>query len=238
MKLYLLQLAMKPDNGVPVPGYVVQTPSGTILIDTGLPKSFIASAAASASDPFGWEMREEDYVVNRLATIGLMPKDVRYVICTHLDPDHAGNHDAFPHAEFVIQRQHYHFAKTSGLPRFGNAQAHWRDPRLRYRLIEGDAELVPGVELIESSGHVPGHQSVLVRLSQTGPVLLTIDAITRSTLTNPDTRHVAAFDLNEADTRASTRKLMAIAAREKAMVIFGHDGQQWPTLKKAPMCYE
>ena len=239
MKLYLLQLAMKPDNGVPVPGYVIQTAHENILVDTGLPKSFIANATATQSDPFGWVMREEDFVVNRLATIGLTPQDIRYVVCTHLDPDHAGNHDAFPEAEFIIQRQHYDFAKSSGLQRFSVAKAHWDNARLHYRLIDGDTELVPGVELIESSGHVPGHQSVLVRLSQTGPVLLTIDAITRSTMTDADTRHVAGYDMNEADTRASTRKLMALAAREGVkLIVFGHDGQQWAGLKKTPEAYE
>ncbi len=239
MKLYLLQLAMKPGNGVPVPGYVIQTANENILVDTGLPKRFIANANATQSDPFGWVMREEDYVVNRLVSIGLTPQDIRYVVCTHLDPDHAGNHDAFPEAEFIIQRQHLAFAKTSGLQRFDVARAHWDNPHLRYHLIDGDTKLVPGVELIESSGHVPGHQSVLVRLPQTGPVLLTIDAITRSTMTDADTRHVASFDLSEADTRASTRKLMALAAREDIkLIVFGHDGQQWPTLKQAPESYE
>jgi N-acyl homoserine lactone hydrolase len=238
MKLYLFQLALKPDNGVPVPGYLIQTARKNILVDTGLPKRFIANASAAQSDPFGWEMRDEDYVVNRLATVGLTPQDIHIVVSTHLDPDHSGNHDVFPDAEFVIQRRHYEFARASGLQRFQVARAHWDNPQLRYRLIDGDVALVPGVELIESSGHVPGHQSVLVRLPRTGSVLLAIDAITRSTLTNADTRHVAAFDLDEADTRASTRKLMALATREKAMMIFGHDGQQWPTLKQAPEFYE
>ena len=239
MKLYLLQLALKPDNGVPVPGYVIQTTHENILVDTGLPKSFIANANATQSDPFGWVMQEEDYVVNRLATIGLMPKDIRYVVCTHLDPDHAGNHDAFPKAEFIIQRKHYEFAKKSEMQRFTLTKTQWDDARLRYRLIDGDTELVPGVELIESSGHVPGHQSVLVRLAHTGPALLTIDAITRSTMTDADTRHVASYDMNEADTRASTRKLMALAEREEVkLIVFGHDGQQWTTLKRAPGNYE
>jgi N-acyl homoserine lactone hydrolase len=239
MKLYLLQLAMKPDNGVPVPGYVIQTAHENILVDTGLPKRFITNASAMQSDPFGWVMRDEDYVVNRLVGIGLTPQDIRYVVCTHLDPDHAGNHDAFPEAEFIIQRTHYTFAKTSGLQRFDVARAHWDNPNLRYRLIDGDTELVPSVELIESSGHVPGHQSVLVRLPKTGPVLLAIDAITRSTMTDADTRHVASYDLSEADTRASTRKLMALAAREGVkLIVFGHDGQQWARLKKAPEGYD
>ena len=47
----------------------------------------------------------------------------------------------------------------------------------RIRLVDGDTELLPGLELIETSGHVPGHQSVLVRLPKTGAILLPIDAV-------------------------------------------------------------
>jgi N-acyl homoserine lactone hydrolase len=46
-------------------------------------------------------------------------------------------------------------------------------------------------------------------------------------------------DDNEEQLRASTRKLLALVEREHvALVIFGHDGQQWQTLKKAPAYYE
>jgi N-acyl homoserine lactone hydrolase len=108
----------------------------------------------------------------------------------------------------------------------------------RIRLLDGDTELLPGLELIETSGHVPGHQSVLVRLPKTGAVLLTIDAVPfRDSFTadeqddenNPDAEVI----------RASTLKLLDLVAREHIeMVIFGHDMEQWEALKKAPAYYE
>ena len=60
----------------------------------------------------------------------------------------------------------------------------------RIRLVDGDTELLPGLELIETSGHVLGHQSVLLRLPKMGPVLLVADAIIYSALCDPDTRKV------------------------------------------------
>jgi N-acyl homoserine lactone hydrolase len=46
-------------------------------------------------------------------------------------------------------------------------------------------------------------------------------------------------DANPDQMRASTQKLIALAEREQAaLVVFGHDGQQWPTLKTAPEWYE
>jgi len=116
-------------------------------------------------------------------------------------------------------------------------QAHWDDPALHYRLLDGDTELLPGLNLIETSGHAPGHQSVLVRLPRTGPVLLAIDAVSRASQFTPD-RTAAPIDDNEEQLRASTRRLLDLAEREGVtLVIFGHDGEQWQTLKKAPDYY-
>src|SRR5579871_4101627 len=92
--------------------------------------------------------------------------------------------------------------------------------------------------LIETSGHAPGHQSVLVRLPHTGPVLLAIDAVVMQRLFTPE-RTVWPTDDNEEQLRASTRKLLDLVERERvALVIFGHDGQQWRTLRKAPAYYD
>jgi N-acyl homoserine lactone hydrolase len=105
--------------------------------------------------------------------------------------------------------------------------------------VDGDAEIAPGVEVIESSGHVPGHQSVLVRLPQTGPVLLAIDAINRVDQCDPDTRTIGPYDMDEAGVRASTRKLMDRAGSEGvSLVICGHDADQWASLRKSPEYYE
>ena len=166
---------VNPETGSPVPGYLIQTDDGkNILVDTGFGEDVVG--AYKQPDPeVRWHVDEEDYVVNRLAAIGLTPKDIDYLVATHLDVDHAGAHDLFPDAEIVVQKEHLETARQH--PRFDSTRAHWDAPGLTYRTVEGDTELAPGVELIESGGHVPGHQAVLVRLPETGPVLLTIDAI-------------------------------------------------------------
>jgi len=174
-------------------------------------------------------------VLEHLADLGLRPEDIDLLICTHFDVDHAGYHDAFTKAELIVQREHYELAR-SGHPRYAPAHAHWDHPALRYRLIDGDTELLPGLTLIETSGHAPGHQSVLVSLTQAGNVLLAIDAVVLERLFTTDRK---AWPLeNEEQLRASTRKLLDLVEREHVtLVIFGHDGQQWQTLKKAPAYY-
>jgi N-acyl homoserine lactone hydrolase len=156
---------------------------------------------------------------------------------THYDGDHAGNHDVFPDAELVVQRAHHEAAK-GGLARLQPTRAQWDRSDSRVRLVDGDTELVPGIELIETSGHVPGHQSVLIRLPETGPVLLAIDAIPHWQLMDPDTRIITEYDMEEAGVRASTRKLVDLAEREGVtLFVRGHDGEQWATLRTLPEFY-
>lgn len=227
----------EPTN-IPVPGYVIQTDDGVnILVDTGFPcHSF--DNARHAPPGIRVEMQAEDFILNRLASIGLSAEDVDVLICTHFDPDHAGNHELFANAELVVQRKHYEAAHSGEHERFACVSEHWNHPALRYRLVDGDVELIPGIELIETSGHVPGHQSVLVRLPETGAVILAIDAIPHSSMLDPETRWVMPLDMDEAGTRASTRKLVELAKRENAtFIVHGHDAQQWATLKHAPRFY-
>jgi N-acyl homoserine lactone hydrolase len=211
--------------------YLVQMGDGkNVLIDSGLPADY-------APPPGMPPAKDEKNVIEHLADLGLRPDDIDLLICTHFDVDHAGYHDAFMHAEFVVQREHDEWAR-SGEARYAAARAHWDHPALRYRLIDGDTEILPGLTLIETSGHAPGHQSVLVRLPRTGPVLLAIDAVVMQRLFTPD-RRAWPTDDNEERLRASTRKLLDLVERERvALVVFGHDGQQWQTLTKAPAYYE
>jgi N-acyl homoserine lactone hydrolase len=236
-KLYLMQLSATtlplPQGRtleMVLPCYLVQTNDGQhILIDTGM--------AADARSPGAPKGDNEKNVIEHLSELGLRPTDIDTLICTHFDIDHAGYPDHFTNADLIVQRKHYELARN-GHPRFAPARAHWDHPALRYRFVDGDTELLPGLTLLETSGHAPGHQSVLVRLPHTGPVLLAIDAVMMQRLFTMD-RKAWPNDDNEEQLLASTRKLLELVEREQIqLVVFGHDGQQWKGLKKAPEYYE
>jgi N-acyl homoserine lactone hydrolase len=228
LRLYLLQLALAED-GTPIPGYLIQMSDGTnILVDTGVPLD-------GSFPPAGGRRLQIFSIIEQLAALGVTPADVDLVVCTHFDPDHCGNHDAFPGSEFVVQRTHYAFARATDLPRFTMMRARWDQPALRYRFVSGDVELVPGVKLIETSGHVPGHQAVLVCLPETGPVLLAIDAAAMAADLDPATRpYENGTDLDPAQAQESARKLFALVQQQGVrLVVFGHDEQRWPAINKA-----
>jgi N-acyl homoserine lactone hydrolase len=233
-RLYMMRVANihVGDQTVPVTSYLIQLTDGTnILVDSGFP------ADVQSDDEM--QVSVDTDVIAHLAGIGVLPADISVVICTHLDPDHAGQHTAFTRAQFVIQREHEAVAR-SGDERFAIAGPLWDLPADRFQVVDGDTTLFPGVELIESSGHTPGHQSVLVRLPQTGPVLLAIDAMSFDmTPFTPENRPVNDFDMDHAATRASTRKLLDLAARGNvSLIVYGHDDAQWRALKTAPAYYD
>ncbi len=230
-RLYLIQIT----TGLSIPCYLIQTSDGkNILIDSGLPAQMPEGFRLPPDLP---QITFGKNVVEQLAILGVQPSDIDILIATHFDMDHAGRHDEFPGAEIVVQKRHHELAR-SGSPRFAASRSHWDHPALQYRFIEGDTELLPGLELIETSGHATGHQSVLVRLPHTGPVLLAIDAVASQGAFTME-RKAGPRDENEQELLASTRKLLDLVERERVnLVVFGHDTQQWETLKKAPEYYD
>ena len=231
-RLYLMQVGSMPEYQIPIVCYLVQTGDGrNILIDSGLP-------AVMPEEEKDFENGQD--VIQQLAAIGLKPDAIDTVISTHYDIDHAGRHAAFTNAQYVVQRVHHVDAATN--LRFAPLRPEWDQPMARIRLVDGDMELLPGLALIETSGHVPGHQSVLVRLPQTGAVLLTIDAVPFGagfTRDAHDDGSGSPQGANGEAGRASTIKLLELVEREQiGLVIFGHDQGQWETLKNAPAFYE
>ncbi len=227
-RLYLMVVGSMPEYEIPIVCYLVQTGDGrNILIDSGLPEIMPEGES---------DFENGQDIIQQLASIGLDPGDIDAVISTHYDIDHAGRHAAFTTAQYVVQRVHHLDAASN--PRFAANRPQWDQPMERIRLVDGDTELLPGLELIETSGHVPGHQSVLVRLPKTGAILLPIDAVPLAEGFTRDEQDDGSNPDAEA-VHASTVKLLDLVEREHiGLVVFGHDKEQWETLRRAPEFYE
>ena len=227
-RLYLMQVGSMPEFEVPIVCYLVQTSDGkNILIDTGLPEVMPEGET---------DFENGQDIIKQLAGLGLKPDDIDTVISSHYDIDHAGRHASFKKAQYVVQREHHVDAATN--IRSAANKPQWDQPKERIRLVDGDTELLPGLDLIETSGHVPGHQSVLLRLPKTGAILLTIDAVPFGAGFTRGEPEEEWANPNGEDGRPSTLKLLDRVEREHiGLVIFGHDQAQWDTLKQAPQFY-
>src|SRR5207302_1992093 len=126
-------------------------------------------AARTASGDY-WSARSTVTDANEMTIFGA--DDIAIVVNSHLHFDHAGNNGAFPKATFVVQGDHLAFAK--GKPNFPGV--YWDIPELSYLPVAGRARVAPGLEVVPTPGHAPGHQSLVVDLAETGRVVLCGDA--------------------------------------------------------------
>jgi N-acyl homoserine lactone hydrolase len=222
---------------VPITGYVIVSGDRVALVDTGFPARYVDDPVGTARleglDAFGCvvSLTRDNLPVAQLGLAGFSPGDVTDLVITHGDVDHIGGMAGFPGATLVVGRAELEL----GPPRyFGSVRPVGWPTSCRYRVVDGDEELFPGVEILSTPGHSPGHLSLLVRLRRTGPILLAGDAISRPAELESG-ENGGAWD--EELARASAARLLRIAEREGARLLFGHDWEQWSALAKAPNFY-
>jgi len=134
----------------PVHGFVVTHPGGAVLVDTGVggPQHILDD----------WRVVNRS-VADALADLDMSPADIGLVINTHLHFDQCGQNAVFRHAPFYVQR-----AELDRMRRESAELYDWFGfMNARFELLDWDAEIVPGLEVIATPGHTAGHQCVLAR---------------------------------------------------------------------------
>lgn len=233
------------DYEIPVPFYVLTHPQGHTIIDGG-------NAIEVATDPRGhWGSICDVYqpvlapdmgCVDQLKRIGIRPEDVRYVLQSHLHLDHTGAIGRFPNATHIVQRLEYQYAfAPDWFAAGGYIRKDFDKPGLKWSFLNGLADdfydlYGDGVlTTVFTPGHSPGHQSMLVRLPESGPLLLTIDAA--YTTDHWDEKALPGFLSSTIDTVHSVQKLRQLAEKTGARVVTGHDPDAWPEFRQAPDYY-
>lgn len=230
------------DFEIPVPWFLIKHPKGNIVIDggnaieTALDKRGHWGDVVEAYDPI---MDARETCVEQCRSVGVAPEDVRYVLQSHLHLDHSGAVGRFPNAQHIVQRAEYEYAFN---PHWFSAGAYIRAdfdrPGLDWKFLGGEYtdnyDLFGDgtIRMIFTPGHSPGHQSFLVTLPNTGPVLLTIDAA--YTLDHWEDKALPGLVCSSVDAANSVAKLKKIAEDTGALLVTGHDPDNWKTFKKAP----
>ena len=150
-------------RSIPIYGYAIRHPEGLLLRDTG-----VGEGSKLIEE---WRPRVHSLDA-ALAALGHRPSDVIGIVVCHLHFDHCGQNPRFPGVPIYAQRAEYAATREKDY-----TVPEWVDfPGAKYELLDGDAEPWPGVHVLLTPGHTPGHQSVLVDTDE-GGVLLTGQAV-------------------------------------------------------------
>lgn len=159
---------------------VVETNEGLVLVDTGIgledlraPMKRLGTGFVVLTRP---RLREEDTAVRQIERLGFKRKDVRHIVVSHLDVDHAGGISDFPEAQIHVHRDEHRAAMA---PMTLNERNRYRkvhfagNPRWELHETGGDTwmgfesvqAVADDVLLIPLHGHTRGHCAVAVRTS-------------------------------------------------------------------------
>ncbi len=222
---------------IPVQYFLLETSKGYVLVDTGNdpdviddPERVWGPVLSGAAQPV---MEPRHHPAEQLRLAGVELADVRMVIYTHLHHDHAGAARLFPKARHVVQRAEYRWAfhpdRFNQLPYVPSDFSHDLD----WQLAEGDWVVQPGIHLVSTPGHTPGHQSIVLwDVPDSGTVILAGDAIYCCENVERDVPPGLNTDAGSAS--ASMHRLTALAQATDASLIVSHDLEFFATLPKAP----
>jgi glyoxylase-like metal-dependent hydrolase (beta-lactamase superfamily II) len=203
--------------------YVVKHDNDYLLWDTG----------HSMSAP---NVAPKVSIVDQLAQLNVKPDQIKYVGISHYHADHTGQVDSFPKATLLIGAKEWE-AITAPKPAQGvnfKPFEHWIkgegkvEPQALDKDVFGDGTVI----VLRTPGHTPGHQALLVKLAQMGPVILSGDAV--HFRENYESDGVPAFNFDRAQTVASIERMKKISSSLKATVIIQHDARDIGKLPAFP----
>lgn len=218
--------------------YLIKHAKGYLLWETGFADSIATMPDGFPSPVLHWRWRAPKNLTAQLAEIGVAPRDIAHLGFSHAHADHIGNGSLFPTSTLYIQKAEYEFylgpkGKPPAPP--ANYDKLRANPTVQ---LEGDHDVFGdgSVMILATPGHTPGHQSLLVRLPKTGPVVLSGDAA--HFRDNFDNRRSPVQNFSKEDTLESMNRLARIVAENNAQLWINHDAAQTAKLAKAPASIE
>jgi len=164
-------------------------------------------------------------IVDRLKEVNVTPDQVKFVGISHFHGDHTGQLAPFTNATLLIGKADWDGVTATPPMQGANAAGFksWIDEKRKVEPLTGDKDVFGDgrVLVLRMPGHTPGHSSLLVRLKEMGPVLLTGDLV--HFRENYESGGVPSFNFDRAATVASIERMKQIVANLKATVVIQHD---------------
>jgi len=219
-----------------VPCYLIEHPDGRLLWDAGLPLRMVGQGLIES--PPDMAMAYETSLIDQLAELSLSPDDIDFAAYSHMHFDHVGAANAFSSAKLLIQDTEYQAA-------FVEKDNPYFQPDLYEELVDSEKEILSGdydvfgdgsVVIISAPGHTPGHQVLLLKLDNFGPLILSGDLY--HFRKSRELRRAPQFNVDAEQTFRSMDKVEALIKAEGATFWIEHDKALADTLDLAPAYYD
>jgi N-acyl homoserine lactone hydrolase len=199
----------------PCLGYLIGDAGGWLLLDTGM--------GSGPEEDAHYRPRRRS-LDEALSAAGASVGDIRWVANCHLHFDHCGGNPALAGRPIFTQRVELETARSAEyytLPELVDA------PGLTYELLDGEAEILPGVLVVPTPGHTAGHQSVVVRRSD-GTVVVAGQSHDTATAYAGDVLGWRALrDRHASDLPPVPAWIERLQQLDPARVVFAHDHSVW-----------
>jgi glyoxylase-like metal-dependent hydrolase (beta-lactamase superfamily II) len=204
---------------------LLQVCGKNVLVDTGVgPKENEKDKEALGLVP--------SRLLKGLKGMGLTPKDIHAVILSHLHFDHSGGCTrmdragnlvpTFPKATYYVQRACWEDAISPNERCFGTHREENFVPigeKGQLEFLDGDEEILPGLNVILTDGHAKGHQMVMFthggeRIVYLGDLVPTHHHLNLGV--------ISAFDYSPEDTLQQKRDVLSDAEKQGWLLVFAH----------------
>ena len=213
--------------------YLVVHPKGTLQFDAGaVPDSLFKGGAGPVVEGV---VTADKPLLPQLTAAGYPPSSITYFAMSHYHSDHTGNANAFAGATWIVQKAERDYMFQDAPQGIVQPATYSALRTAKTRLLDNEDLDVFGdgtVRIISAPGHTPGHQVLLVRLANLGPVLLAGDLYHYPE--ERTTGRVPTFEFDAAQSRAARARIEALVKETGARLWIEHDIATHAKLPKSP----
>ena len=224
------------DSNMGVTCYLVVHPRGMLIFDTGLNDRLVGRPLYE-NVLEGYGQIKFNTLSGQLADIGVRPANIDYLVLSHYHWDHIGNAGDFTGSTWLVykaDRDQMFNSTARAYPWFNQYSALENSKTM---LLSGDHDVFGDgtVVVLATPGHTEGHCSLLVRLKNTGPVLLSGDLYHYAE--ERDLRRMPEEE-KTTGTVESRQRIEELVRRTGAQLWIGHSMEFFRTVRKSPAWYD